>query len=491
MIWRQMLGYIPVNLANIVVSFGTIAILTRLFDGAEFGRYALAIAALHFTHMALFTWVEAAMSRFYAQAESVDELASHMKTSYVLCLILAVIGLPVLLGIIYVLPFDTHMKMILAFALGSTCLTLVFNIGIESHKAAERIGRYSAIFTSQSLLGFSVGILLILMTPLREIAPFVGIIIASALAVLVDLPFMLKRMKGGRVEKVRARKYFAYGMPICLSLMLTYILSQGDLFFIKYFMNDTAVGQYNAGYNLANRSLDVLFVWLGMAVTPVIIATLEHDGIEKTKEVLKNYGATMLLIILPAATGIALVAEPAGFILGESVRAEAVKIMPWIAFAGVLNGFISYYAQRAFMLSKNTGVLAVTMIVPVIVNVALNLYLIPRYGLIGAVWATMAAYGVGLVLSLYIAKRYFPLPLPLKALAQCAFASVVMAGVVLALPASIDTLPDVVELLCKAGVGALAYGTVAFGINAANCRDLVKDVLVKIKSRTQTNSVEA
>lgn len=491
MIWRQMLGYIPVNLANIIVSFGTIAILTRLFDGAEFGRYALAIASLHFMHMALFTWVEAAMSRFYAQAEARGELASHMKTSYVTSIVLAIIGLPIFLGMVYLLPIGTHMKMILAFALGSTCLTLIFNIGIEAHKAAQRIGRYSAIFTSQSLLGFSAGILLILLTPLREVAPFIGIIFASILAVLIDLPFMLKRMKGGQVEPIRVRKYFAYGMPICLALMLTYILSQGDLFFIKYFMGDAAVGEYNAGYNLANRSLDVLFVWLSMAATPVIITTLEQDGIEKTKEVLKNYGATMLLIILPAATGIALVAEPAGFILGESVRAQAVKIMPWIAFAGVMNGFISYYTQRAFMLSKNTGILAFTMIVPVIVNIGLNLYLIPRHGLIGAVWATMAAYGVGLILSFVIARRYFPLPLPFKALLQCGFASAVMAGIVIALPAQIDAWPDLAELLCKAGVGAIVYGFVAFAINAADCRDLVKGFIGKLKSRNTKNAAKS
>ncbi len=491
MIWRQMLGYIPVNLANIIVSFGTIAILTRLFDGAEFGRYALAIATMHFMHMVFFTWIEAAMSRFYARAERKGELASHMKTAYVVCIIMAIIGLPLFLGFVYLLPLDTHMKMILAFALSSTCFTLIFNIGIESHKAAERIGRYSAIFTSQSLLGFSVGILLILMTPLREVAPFIGIFIANIVAILIDIPFMSKQMRGGKVERPRVRKYFLYGMPICLSLMLTYILSQGDLFFIKYFMGDVAVGQYNAGYNLANRSLDVLFIWLAMAVTPVAITTLEHNGIEKTREVLKNYGATLLLIILPAATGIALVAEPAGFILGESVRTEAVKIMPWIAFAGVMNGFITYYAQRAFILSKNTGVLAMTMVAPVLINVGLNLYMIPLYGLKGAVWATLAAYGTGLILSLIVARRYFPLPLPLKALGQCTFACLVMTGIVLALPSSLNTLPDIAELLIKASVGAAVYAFVAFAINASNCRDLIKDLIANLKDRSQASQVEA
>ena len=156
-----------------------------------------------------------------------------------------------------------------------------------------------------------------------------------------------------------------------------------------------------------------------------------------------------------------------------------------------MNGFISYYAQRAFMLSKNTGVLALTMIAPVLLNVGLNIYLIPLHGLKGAIWATVASYGLGLVLSLIVARRYFPLPLPLKALLQTGFASAVMAGVVLSLPASINALPDPAELLIKAGVGVAVYGFVAFAINAANCRELIKDLLAKIKSRRSGETVEA
>ena len=108
-----------------------------------------------------------------------------------------------------------------------------------------------------------------------------------------------------------------------------------------------------------------------------------------------------------------------------------------------MNGFITYYAQRAFMLSRKTGTLAATMVLPVLINVGLNIWLIPIHGLMGAVWATLVAYGVGLVLSLVVARRSFPIPLPLKALVQCTFASLVMAGVVLALPARVDAFPFV------------------------------------------------
>jgi len=36
MMGRSMLAYIPVNLANIIASFGTIVVLTRLLNGEEF-----------------------------------------------------------------------------------------------------------------------------------------------------------------------------------------------------------------------------------------------------------------------------------------------------------------------------------------------------------------------------------------------------------------------------------------------------------------------
>lgn len=490
MIWRQILGYIPVNLASIIVSFGTIAILTRVFDDAEFGRYALAIATMHFVHMTLFTWIEAAVSRYYARAERNGKVATHLKTSYMVAFGLAILFLPIFLIVIFALPLTPLMKTLIGYTLVSTCITLIYNIGIEAHKAAHRIKRFSALQTSQSLLGFSVGIALILLTPLRETAPFVGIIVGNIFAIAIDLPFMLRVTRGGAFDFARAKRYFAYGVPISLSLFLTYILSQGDLFLISYFLGDGAVGKYNAGYNLANRSLDVLFIWIAMAATPVAITMLEKDGVEKTKEVLGNYGATLLLIILPAATGIALVAEPAGFILGESVRAEAVTIMPLVAFAGVFNGFISYYAHRAFMLSQRTGILAITMIVPVVVNVALNIILIPKFGLMGAVWATVFAYGLGLLLSILVARRYFPLPIPYMALFKVSIACLIMAIGVITLPDSIDRLPDVLELILKASVGAIIYGVTALALNAANCRALLLGTLAKFKHRLPSETVE-
>lgn len=480
MIGRSALAYIPVNLANIVVSFGTIVVLTRLFTGAEFGIYALAIISMQFIHMAFLTWIEAAMARYQARAEKNDDINSHLKTLFLAALITSFLGFCVIMTALWLSPLPSLMKTVMLYAVASTCLQIFFNLGMEAHKAAHRIRRYSAIYTAQVMLSFSIGILLILTTPLRVSAPFVGIIIALVFCLLIDLPFMISRMKGGTFEKDRLVKYFKYGAPICFSLLLASTLNSADMYLIAGFMGPEAAGQYNAGYNLANRSIEIVFVWLAMAVTPIAVTAIEKKGLEESREVLKNYGAALLWITLPAATGIALVASDAGFILGESVRAEALTIMPLIAFAGVFNGLINFYAQRAFMLSGRTAMFVACMIPPVILNITLNLFWIPAYGLMGAVYATLISYIVGFLIAVFVGRRYYPLPLPLKASVQILVACSVMAGGVWLLPLS-DTLPDFVRLLIKAGVGAGLYCAVSLAINAANCRDLLLTLSTKFR----------
>lgn len=489
MMGRSMLAYIPVNLANIIASFGTIVVLTRLLNGdggAEFGRYALAIITMHTVHMALFTWLEAAMARFQARAEREGDVNSHLKTIYSYAAAVGAAGFALMLTILLALPLSDTMKTIMVFVITSTTIQIFFNLGMEAHKAAHRIKRYSLTYSSHTLISFSLGVVLIVTTPLREVAPFVGIIVATIIALSIDLPFMFKRMKGGTVQPAKANTYFRYGMPICISLLLAYALNSADMYLIAGIMGEASAGQYNAGYNLANRSLEILFVWISMAATPIAVTLMEKEGVERSREVMKDYGTSLLWIAMPAATGIALVAKEFGFILGESVRSEAITVMPMIAFAGVLNGLISYYAQRAFMLSGKTNMFVWAMVPPVILNIGLNLWLIPIYGLMGAVYATVISYMLGFVLAVAVGRRFYPLPIPFRATLEIGFACACMAMAVLALP-DLSHLPDFIALVIKASIGASVYGIICMAINAVNSRTFIKQLIEKIRLKAVTS----
>jgi len=475
-----MLAYIPVNIANIIVSFGTVVILTRLLSAEEFGRYAIAIITMQFAHMLMFTWLEAAAARFESRADRDGETASYLKTLYSLSGGMCLIAVIIFAGSLMALPLSDVMKTLLAFAVGSTCLQVFFNIGMEAHRAAQRIKRYSLSFSTQTLLSFSIGIILILTTPLREMGPFIGIIVGVFIVLAFDLLFMLPQLKGGVFDPKKAKSYAKYGIPISLSLILAYALNSADIYLIAGMMGEASAGEYNAGYNLANRSVEILFIWLSMAVTPMAITAFEKNGSALSETIMRDYGASLLWITLPAATGITLVAKDAGFILGESVRDNAITVMPWIAFAGVLNGFINYYIQRAFVLSGATKSFVWVLLAPFGLNIGLNLWLIPIYGLLGAVIATIAAYSLGALVAFIVARRHYPLPFPAKASVKISFACLCMAAAVIVIPWP-ESWPSAVRLLVKAGWGASIYMGVCWIINAANCRDVFQMIYQKIR----------
>ena len=52
----------------------------------------------------------------------------------------------------------------------------------------------------------------------------------------------------------------------------------------------------------------MIFIWLGMAGGPAAIAALERGGLEALQKTAREQAGLMILIALPAATGLALVA---------------------------------------------------------------------------------------------------------------------------------------------------------------------------------------
>ena len=470
---RTLAAYLPVNLATVLVAFGGIVVLTRLLSPEEYGRYALAMVTMMFVHMSAFTWLEAAVARFTARAEREGDEATLLRTVYAGAGLVGCVGVGLACAVVLLLPLSQALTTVLLAAMVTTGLQLALNLGFEAHKAAHRIGRYSAVYSWHQTFGFLIGVGLVLFTTVREAGIFYGIGVSALVAGAIELPFMRARLRGGRVKARRLRAYFAYGAPISLSLVLSYALNSGDLYVITALLGEAEAGAYSAGYNLANRGMDVLFIWIGMAMTPLAVTAHEQDGPERSVEIMRTYAVILFALTLPAATGLALVAEPLGFVLGEGVRAKAVAIIPWIAFAGLLNGFMSYYVQRAFMLSAKTGVFALLLIPPAIVNIALNLLLVPRLGLQGAVWATLAAYALCLGVTWIAARRHYSLPLPLGDFVRIALATAVMAIVVRALPEGVRALPDAVEVGLIAAVGAGVFVTACLGLDVAGARERV------------------
>lgn len=468
MFWRGVWGYLPANIVSGLTGFLGLFLFTRLLDAAEYGQYALAFAVMTLSHVLVFTWLEAAMARFWA-AEHGDGLIDHFHSLYRATLTLSVAFVPIAGMIILLLPVDAGLKGALAAGVLGAPLRCLSKLAQERFRAAGEVGRAATVDIATAVGGLSLGIGFALLGA-GGAAPLLGLSLAPVLILPFVLPGEWRQGRGGVYRRDRLGRYAAYGFPIAASLTLTLVLTSTDRFLLAAFLDTAAVGAYHAAYSLSNRTLDVMFIWLGSAGAPALVMALERGGRPRLAEAAREQAALFLLLALPAAVGLALTARPlAELMIGEDLRAATASVTPLIALSALMGGLTTYYFGQAFTLGRNTRALFLTMAIPAGSNVLLNLLLIPMLGLTGAALATAVSYGLGLLAALLIGRRVLPLPVPWRALARCGVATAMMAAVVLALP-SPGGLP---ELILKAAVGALVYGSVALALDAAGVRSVV------------------
>lgn len=482
MFWKGVWGYLPANLLQAAVGFGSILVFTRLLTPDEFGQYALAFSVMTLSHTLLFTWLEAAMARFWAAQKDAASLADHYATIYRAFAWLAAVFIPAAAIGLLLWPAGNGVKWAAAAGLSAILARSLVRIIQERRRAAGEVAASVRLDMMQSGGGFAFGAGFALLG-LGGSAPLLGLFVAATLCMPFALPKELKAAGGGRLDLNRLKDYAAYGFPVSAAMILAIVLATSDRFLIAAFLDEASVGAYHAAYSLSNRTLDIMFLWLGAAGGPALVMALERGGPEELRRAAREQVSTILLVTVPAAAGLALVARPlAEVMVGEGLRAASAQVTPWIALAGFFGGLATHYLLQAFTLGHRTRLLLLASCVPVVANLSLNIWLIPRFGLIGAAWATAATYAFAAAAYWTLGRRSMRLPLPLGTLAKTLAATGAMALAVIAVPA----FGGVVELVLKALAGAVVYAVAALALDIARVRTPASRVFKAVQARFAT-----
>src|SRR6185437_1494756 len=366
MFWRGVVGYLPMNIVQGLTGLFSIVVFTRWLSPADYGVYALAFSAMSLAHTLVFAWMEAAMARFYAPEAHADDasgqergarLADLFATLY-RCWLLAAGFFMLIAGAALILwRGGGPVKVAVAAGFAAILARSLLKLNQERRRAAGDVRGAALMDMAQTLGGFALGVGLIGLG-LKGAAPVAGLGAAAAVVLAFVLPAELKRSAGGTFVAAKAQAYAAYGLPVALSLILALALATTDRFLIAGFLGETAVGVYHAGYSLANRTLDVMFIWLGAAGGPALIVALERGGHAALVKAAREQAGFMLALALPASVGLALVARPlADVMVGPALRDGAASVTPWIAASALFSGLTTYYSHQAFTLGRRTGLL--------------------------------------------------------------------------------------------------------------------------------------
>lgn len=466
----HLLIYAPVNLVRALVAFGGVYLFTRLLNAPEYGRHSLMLAVMALVHSLSFTWVEASVYRFTGSVREGGNLADHFRNAVTLVLMSLVLAMGLMGLLLFVVwPYPEYRLFVPVIALLLPANTIV-KTAFEARRANQEAAHYAASLVVKILLGFGVGVLLAWQSDFGALSPMLGLLFAALCLLGTEGRWLWQQGKGGVSRAAERRAWLVYGVPAAIALSLDLLLSSADRFLIAYFIDEAAVGAYAAGYGLADRTVLLVCAWAALAASPLIMAAYEKDGQAGARDEARGLISALLLIGAPAAAGLALVAGPlAEVMIGEALRERARQIIPLIALSGLLNGLLIHYFAESFMLTRKTTQRAMLMAVPVLMNIGLNWILIPKFGLMGAVYATVASYGVALVLLAVVGRRHVALPVPIGDIVRTGLACLVMWPVV-------NIVPEIggwAELLAKAVVGSVVYTSLVFMLDVAGIRQTV------------------
>lgn len=432
-----------------VINFLAIAVYTRLLPPDEYGRYALVMAGVGFAGVLLFYWLGSAVLRFTpAYRHQPEELLGTVRSLYLMLLAgTLVVGLA---AVALFVPAEWRSFVLVALLL--LWAQGWFEINLEKARAELQPARYGISAGLRSIVAICTGVALIFYG-LGAIAPLLGHIAGFALGAALLTSRQWHRVRYAFSRPV-ARQILLYGLPLTGTFALSYVINSSDRFLIAHFLGEEAAGVYAAGYDAVSQVLFVLMMIVNMAAYPLAVANLEQNGTEAAKVQLSRNVLLLLSVAIPACVMIVLFAPQfASVMLGQRFRQPAVTIIPYIALATLLAGIRAYHFDLAFQLGKYTIAQIWVTGSAAIVNVLLNLVWIPRWGILGAAWATIAAYVVALLLSILLGRRVFPVPVNWKGVAQVFIATLGMCGVWYLMP----SVEGVWAIASRAGVLLAAY----------------------------------
>jgi O-antigen/teichoic acid export membrane protein len=397
-----------------VIGFVTIAVFTRLLPPELYGRYALVVAGVSLANATLFHWLRLGLLRFLpAYSDQPAPLLATLLTGYG-----AMVGLGLAFGgLAFVLAPDAVWRGLVLLALPLLWAQAWFELNLCIMQSQLAPTRYGVMTLAKAVLALAGGTGLILLG-LGAAGPLLALILAMLVPTLIFAPAAWRGLGWPRPVPGLVRELLAYGLPLTATVALNFVVNSSDRFLVAWLLGTEAAGTYAAGYELGWHSVLIIMTIVNLAGYPLVVRAMEGAGPAAAQVQLQQNGLLLLAVALPALTLVVMLAPNlARVVLGAPFRADGARLLPWIALAALFAGARLYYANLAFQLSRKTLSQLWVSLAAALLNVGLNLIWIPRFGLLGAAWATLLAYGLALVLGWWLGRRVFPLPmLPVHAL---------------------------------------------------------------------------
>ena len=237
-------------------------------------------------------------------------------------------------------------------------------------------------------------------------------IIVSDLISVVFLTFTAKLWRYldfRRFDRELLHTMLQYSIPLIPAQILWLITNSSDSFMTTHYLGSEANGILSASYKIPNLVATV-YLMFGQAWN--MSAILENDSEDRDKFYTNVFNLNQCLLYILAAGCLMIVQPLTAVWLGESFQ-ESVKYSPILIYSSIFSCFTTFLGS-IYLASKETKRSMVTSLFSGIINVGLNIILIPRIGLYGPPISTVASYLAVFIIRGYDSRKLVPFDLKVK-----------------------------------------------------------------------------
>ncbi|KOX91479.1 polysaccharide biosynthesis C-terminal domain-containing protein [Haloarcula rubripromontorii] len=435
------------NIALAIIEFAAVAGFTRAMGTAAIGSFFLFQAVIGMLNIPADLGVSKAVEKQLSAAAPMGEVlgtALVVKTLLVLPWLAGLvafasyveqyIGIP---GVVPILVAGLVIRQVRELALR----LLAGEFQVERNAAVKVFGKLTWVGTGAVFVVNGMGASgLVLGFVLGDLAAALGAM--SRLDIRVGWP-----------RPDRARALVGFGRYLFVGSVSGIVYEWIDVAILRLFVPVSLVGVYEIAWRVAAVAL-LLTNAIRTSLFPQISRWHDRDQFERIEDAFRTWVQLSLYATIPAFAGAVVLGPDLLTTIFGSAAAAGYPVLVVFMLEKILRSVQlvigpALYAMDAPQLGYRGSVVAIS------VNVALNLALIPSFGIRGAAVATTLSAASAAVVSIYYVRQFVRIPLPRKRIVWSAIAATLMAGTVALVIRLFD--PGWLRLGVGLGVGVLSY----------------------------------
>jgi O-antigen/teichoic acid export membrane protein len=169
------------------------------------------------------------------------------------------------------------------------------------------------------------------------------------------------------------------------------------------------VGLFDIGSQIG-KLINVITLGVNSAFSPWFFEQLKAD--KNNKKTIAEVTDKIMLLYVFVAIAISWFSPELLKLIANVSYHSAWNVVPFIAFAFVINGF--YYSFSNVFFLEKTKYLPIISFIGAIINIALNFLLIPIYGIMGAAIASLSSKLIFSAIAYRVSQKLFYIPYRLR-----------------------------------------------------------------------------